>query len=57
MPFYEMSKEYDDTLNLINYVLTVLFLAEMLAKHFALSLVGYWTDPWNRFDGILVLAP
>jgi len=56
MPYYEMSANYESSLNTINYVLTVLFLVEMLVKHFALSIKGYWIDPWNQFDGILVLV-
>lgn len=42
-------------LDRIDFVTTVIFLVEMIAKHRLLGIKGYWSDGWNRMDGTLVL--
>jgi len=37
-----------------NYVFSAIFVIEMLIKWIGFSLVGYWRDPFNAFDGVLV---
>eukprot|EP00966_Prymnesium_polylepis_P144563 3338276-Prymnesium_polylepis.1 len=46
----------DALLERANVVITALFALEMGLKLMALSLGGYWDDPFNRFDGFIVLA-
>ena len=31
-----------------------IFFVEVVLKMYALSMKGYWSDPWNRFDFLLV---
>ena len=38
------------------YVFFTIFCGEMLLKHFALGLRAYWSSPWSRLDGCVVLA-
>lgn len=48
----------DDTtsvLESINIVFMLIFIVEMILKHIGVGLRGYWRDPWNRFDGIIVI--
>ena len=35
---------------------TVLFLFEMIVKHYIWGFKGYWSSGWDRFDGILVIC-
>lgn len=39
----------------IDMACTLVFLAEMIIKHQKYGLKGYWSDGWNRLDGILVI--
>ena len=39
----------------IDMACTLVFLAEMIVKHQKYGLKGYWSDGWNRLDGILVI--
>jgi hypothetical protein len=55
MPYYEMKDSYIDFLYIGNLIFTIVFIVEMVLKHYALSFAGYWSDNWNTFDGILVL--
>ena len=55
MPYYEMGEHYITFLKVSNFIFTVIFALEMILKHYALSFMGYWTDAWNAFDGVLVL--
>lgn len=41
---------------MINLVLTILFTLEMLLKHVALGLLGYWSSGFNVLDGVIVVA-
>ena len=55
MPYYEMGEQYTVFLKVANFIFTIIFALEMVLKHYALSFIGYWTDAWNAFDGVLVL--
>lgn len=39
----------------LDAVFTLIFIVEMIVKHFVLGVKGYWRDGWNRMDGVLVL--
>jgi len=39
----------------VNYVFLTIFTVEMIIKHVGFGLEGYWSDPWNRFDGSIVI--
>ena len=39
-----------------NLVLTILFTVEMLLKHVALGVLGYWSSGFNVLDGFIVGA-
>ena len=39
-----------------NLVLTILFTIEMVIKHVALGILGYWSNGFNALDGIIVIA-
>ena len=43
-------------LQTINLVLTIIFTLELILKHTALGLLGYWSDPYNDLDGFIVIA-
>ena len=34
---------------------TLIFVVEMIVKHFQFGVKGYWSSGWNRLDGILVI--
>lgn len=40
----------------IDTICLILFGIEMIVKHWVLGVKGYWSDGWNRMDGILVLV-
>ncbi len=42
-------------LEIADLVCTLIFLLEMIIKHYVLGIKGYWQDSWNRLDGTLVL--
>lgn len=42
-------------LNALDVVCTLLFVIEMVVKHVEWGFKKYWSDGWNRMDGILVL--
>ena len=39
-----------------NIGITLVFAAEMMLKHLAHGGVAYWAEPFNRFDGVIVLT-
>ena len=43
-------------LSMLDFACTVFFIIEMLIKHREFGLKGYWSDGWNRFDGIIVIV-
>ena len=42
-------------IQIIDVTCTLVFLLEMIIKHHALGVKGYWSSNWNRLDGILVI--
>ena len=42
-------------LDIVDALCTVIFLIEMIVKHVEYGLRGYWSNGWNRMDGILVI--
>ena len=53
--FFEQTYEYHTALYAIDVCCTLVFLVEMVVKHYRLGFKKYWSDSWNRLDGILVL--
>ncbi|KAL0023530.1 hypothetical protein WJX79_008642 [Trebouxia sp. C0005] len=52
----DMSDGFADALETTNLVLTILFTIEMVIKHAALGILGYWSNGFNALDGIIVIA-
>lgn len=52
--FLEESGIHSPFLMFADLTCTVIFLLEMIVKHFYLGFHGYWSSAWNRLDGILV---
>ena len=44
-----------EVLEILNYVFTAIFGLEMLLKLLGLGLYGYIKDPFNLFDGFIVI--
>ena len=42
-------------LNVLDVICTLFFMIEMIVKHMEWGFKGYWSNGWNRMDGILVL--
>lgn len=42
-------------LNIIDIICTLLFVIEMVVKHFTYGVKGYWRDGWNVLDGIVTI--
>ena len=51
---HPMEKEFEFNLEIINFVLSVLFTLEMILKLIGLGPVQYVRDGYNRFDGLIV---
>ena len=51
-----LSQYLNNAVQMMNLVLTILFTLEMLLKHVALGLLGYWSSGFNVLDGIIVVA-
>lgn len=41
--------------SVIDALCTIIFIIEMVCKHQALGVKGYWRSGWNRLDGVLVI--
>ncbi|DBA98838.1 TPA: mitochondrial thiamine pyrophosphate transporter [Trebouxia sp. C0004] len=52
----DMSDGFANALEATNLVLTILFTMEMVIKHAALGILGYWSNGFNVLDGIIVIA-
>ena len=53
---YAQVAGYENTTILVlDTICTFIFLIEMIVKHAAYGVRGYWKDGWNRLDGTLVL--
>lgn len=53
--FLQESGAQSLTINVIDAACTIFFIIEMVVKHFQLGVKGYWSNGWNRMDGILVI--
>lgn len=53
--FAQQSGATEGWLQVLDVVCTLIFVMEMVAKHLALGLRGYWKNGWNMMDGVLVL--
>lgn len=56
MSYEDSSLSYQDLLDNVNLVFTVIFMLEMVLKLLALGPKGYWFNGWNRFDAFVVTA-
>ena len=54
--YHGMSQQLSDFLESANLVLTVAFAGEMLLKLCGLGPAAYWSDPFNRFDAVVVVS-
>lgn len=43
-------------LDIASLIFTILFAAEMVVKILGLGCGSYWSDPWNRLDGFIVIV-
>lgn len=55
MSWYGMNQEIIDILEILNYIFTVIYTIEMVAKMIAFG-KGYFKDGWCFFDFIIVLS-
>jgi hypothetical protein len=56
MYYNGMSDQFRNALDLANYVFLAIFALEMLVKHVALGVRGYWRRGSNAFDGCIVVG-
>uniref|UniRef100_UPI00398E5D66 voltage-dependent L-type calcium channel subunit alpha-1S-like isoform X2 n=1 Tax=Pristiophorus japonicus TaxID=55135 RepID=UPI00398E5D66 len=56
MQHYEQSDEMNQLSDMLNVVFTVLFALEMVFKLCAFKAKGYFGDPWNVFDFLIVIG-
>ena len=55
MSYYQEPEWYTALCDVLNYIFTLIFTVEMCLKIYALSFPGYWLEPWNRFDFVIVM--
>ena len=53
---HEPAEWYVDTSHVSELAFTIVFIVEFAFKHLGLGLRGYWSEPWNRLDGFIVLV-
>ena len=53
--FLQASNVVSTWIQVVDVACTLIFIVEMIIKHSALGLKGYWASGWNRLDGILVI--
>lgn len=53
--FFSQPEELTDVLEISNIVFTSMFVLEMLFKLLAFGIFGYIKNPYNIFDGIIVI--
>ena len=56
LPYYGMSNEYRNALELINVIFNYGFIAELLLKLLGLGVVKYVRDPANLIDAVVVVC-
>lgn len=53
---YQQPQFQTDLSSIINYIVTGVFVLEMLVKHCAYGPKYYWTDGTDFFDGMIIFA-
>uniref|UniRef100_A0A8C6VBF8 Voltage-dependent L-type calcium channel subunit alpha n=1 Tax=Naja naja TaxID=35670 RepID=A0A8C6VBF8_NAJNA len=56
MQHYKQSDMMNELSNILNVVFTILFTIEMILKLIAFKAKGYFGDPWNVFDFLIVVG-
>uniref|UniRef100_A0A8C0EDQ0 Voltage-dependent L-type calcium channel subunit alpha n=1 Tax=Bubo bubo TaxID=30461 RepID=A0A8C0EDQ0_BUBBB len=56
MQHYNQSAEMNHISDILNVAFTVLFTLEMILKLMAFKVKGYFGDPWNVFDFLIVIG-
>ncbi|CAL8242547.1 unnamed protein product [Merluccius merluccius] len=56
MQHHEQADGFDDAMNILNMLFTGLFTVEMILKLIAFKPRGYFSDPWNVFDFLIVIG-
>lgn len=53
--YLQVGGEQSIWLEILDIACSVIFIIEMIVKHRIYGVRGYWSDGWNRMDGILVI--
>ncbi|XP_043943456.1 voltage-dependent L-type calcium channel subunit alpha-1C-like isoform X2 [Protopterus annectens] len=53
---HRQSKSFHESMNILNMLFTGLFTVEMILKLIAFKPRGYFSDPWNVFDFLIVIG-
>ncbi|XP_055081575.1 voltage-dependent L-type calcium channel subunit alpha-1C [Periophthalmus magnuspinnatus] len=56
MQHHGQTKSFNDAMNILNMLFTGLFTVEMILKLIAFKPRGYFSDPWNVFDFLIVIG-
>ncbi|XP_061488483.1 voltage-dependent L-type calcium channel subunit alpha-1S isoform X2 [Rhineura floridana] len=56
MQHYNQSETMNQVSDILNVVFTILFTVEMILKLIAFKVKGYFGDPWNVFDFLIVIG-
>uniref|UniRef100_A0A8D0L7R1 Voltage-dependent L-type calcium channel subunit alpha n=1 Tax=Sphenodon punctatus TaxID=8508 RepID=A0A8D0L7R1_SPHPU len=56
MQHYNQSEEMNHASDILNVAFTVIFTVEMILKLMAFKAKGYFGDPWNVFDFLIVIG-
>ncbi|XRA99340.1 voltage-dependent calcium channel T type alpha-1H [Pycnococcus provasolii] len=56
MDHHPMEKAFEDSIEYINLVLSIIFFVEFVLKHLGMSLTEYWSNGFNAMDGVIVGA-
>lgn len=56
LSFFLQPVKMTETLEILNIIFTSIFALEMLSKIIAFGPYGYIKDPYNLFDGVIVIV-
>lgn len=56
MNYDTASKTYTNVVNIIDFIVTIIFIVEAVFKIFSLGIRGYFYDSWNRLDFAIVIS-
>ncbi|XP_035529293.1 voltage-dependent L-type calcium channel subunit alpha-1C isoform X2 [Morone saxatilis] len=56
MQHHGQTTDFNDAMNILNMLFTGLFTVEMILKLIAFKPRGYFSDPWNVFDFLIVIG-